>query len=433
MHERMQGFIDEALPARAFEQLPSHCCDHTKQNHMLKTINSIKDDRILLARALKTRKERNARGKILLEGEQILDWALEHDIQVEFILTTDPSAANVEKYTSRDIEVFSVSGGIQKKVTNTKYIIPIVGVGQISPEQVETEPNFVLVLDQVQDFGNIGTIIRTCQAFGIRDVISTTGELDVYHRKTIEASRGSVFATRVRKFETCDRTIEHLHKRGYQIIATSPRGTDLQSLVELKQQPVALVVGNESAGVSEPFEKQADFLVQIPMSEAIESLNVGVAAGISVYELRLKHILTMIEQQIKSTLGRELNVAGMLVQQALDAELRQVTDLTSQQVIFLMVLKCDREMSIDDMCKQFGVLQTQADEFLKPLLESALVAREEKLTLTSKGEHVLAKLWFTIEATEKKILSAFTPEEANALMKQLHLVQQRCVEIMAED
>ncbi len=399
----------------------------------MKTISSIKDDKIILARALKTYKGRNAHGKVLLEGEQILDWAIDHGVSIEFILVTASSDAKVvEKYISQNIEVFVVSDGIQKKVINAKYVIPVVGVGQILPSQIESKANFVVVLDEVQDFGNIGTIIRTCQAFGIRDVMSTTYELDVYQRKTIEASRGSVFTTHIRKFQSCGETIKYLRKRGYQIIATSPRGTNLQSLVRLNQQPVALVVGNESTGVSEEFEKQADFVVQIPMSEAIESLNVGVATGISVYELRLKQVLTMIEQQIKSTLGRELNVAGMLVQQALDAELRKVTDLTSRHVVFLMVLKCDQEMSVDDMCKQFGVLQTEVHEFLDPLLKDTLVTHDEKLALTNKGEEVLAKLWFTIEATEGKILAEFTPEGAATLMKQLHQVQQRCIEIMKQ-
>ena len=175
--------------------------------------------------------------------------------------------------------------------------------------------------------------------------------------------------------------------------------------MELKPEPLALIVGNESQGVSPAFENHADFLIQIPMSEAIESLNVGVATGISVYELKLKQVMSMIEQQIKSTLGRELNVAGMLVQKALDAELQKVSDLSSQQVIFMMVLKCDQEMTVADMCRQFGVLDTETHEFLDTLTKNGIVDQGEKLRLTVKGEEVLGKLWFTVESTERKILS----------------------------
>ena len=221
-----------------------------------------------------------------------------------------------------------------------------------------------------------------------------------------------------------------MRNQGYQIVATSPKGSDLQSLIELRQQPVALVIGNETTGISSRFEEQADFLIQIPMSLAVESLNVGVAAGISIYELRLKQVLAMIEQQIKSTLGRELSVAGTLVQQVLDTELRKVSDLSSQQVIFMMVLKCDRKMLLQDMCRQFGILEKDAETFLRPMLKAGLVAMNGELELTNKGEEVLAKLWFTVENAEGWILSSFTTEEVNVLKTQLHRVQEKCSQII---
>ncbi len=138
----------------------------------------------------------------------------------------------------------------------------------------------------------------------------------------------------------------------------------------------------------------------------------------------------MIEEQIKSTLGRELNVAGILVQQALDAELRKVSKLSSQQVIFMMVLKCDQTMQIGAMCKQFGILESEAAEFLAPMLKSGLIVEDVEVELTDKGKEVLAKLWFTIERTEGLILSDFAPEEANQLTKQLNRIQEKCLQII---
>jgi TrmH family RNA methyltransferase len=397
----------------------------------LKRINSIKDERIILARAVKTRRGRDEHRKMLLEGEQILNWAVENGITIEYVLVADCSQSDVvEKCLSADIEVFGVSDGIQKKVTDTKYVIPVVGVGRVPPDRDVSDTSFLVVLDDVKDYGNIGTIIRTCRAFGICKVIGTTREFDIYQRKTIEASRGSVFSILAEKHEGSSETIKRLRENGYQIVTTSPRGNSLQSLVELEQRPVALVVGNESTGVSPEFEEQADFLIQIPMSQAVESLNVGVATGISVYELKLKQVIAMIEQQIKSTLGRELNVASMLVQKALDAELRRVSDLSSRQVIFMMVLKCDREMSIEDMCRQFGVLDSEVEGFLDPLTRDHLVIQDGELGLTAKGEEVLAKLWFTMESTESKILSGFADDEASTLKRQLHRIQENCVQVM---
>ena len=344
------------------------------------TINSIKDNRVVLARDIKSQKGRQIHQRILLEGEQILEWAFEHALDVEYILVSDRAAAGViEKYLPRTNQIYVVSEGIIKKVTDTNYVIPIVGVAKMPIRKATAISPFVVVLDSIQDFGNTGTIIRTCQAFGIQNIISTTPDFDIYQRKTIEASRGSAFAVRLDRFQNDVESIKYLKKKGYQIVATSPRGQELQSLVKLKPQPVALVVGNESVGISPEFEKQADFLLQIPMYHTIESLNVGVATGISVYEIKLKQVLSMIEEQIKSTLGRELNVAGMLVQQALDVELKKVSELSSRQVIFMMVLKCNQRMRLEEICKQFGVLERESEEFLRPMLASGLIVFDEHI------------------------------------------------------
>jgi TrmH family RNA methyltransferase len=398
---------------------------------MTETIPSIKDEKVVLARAINTQKGRLEYQRILLEGETILDWAVEYGLHVEYILASNKIASRIaEKYTSENITTFQVSEGILKKVTDTHYVIPVVAVAKMPAQHQNVNPPFVVVLDGVQDFGNIGTIIRTCQAFGIRKILSTSTDFDIYHRKTIEASRGSVFGIQLEGFPNVFATIKHLKAQGYQIIATSPRGAELQSLVELKRQPAALVVGNETSGINPEFEKEADFLVQIPMAHTLESLNVGVATGISIYELKLKQVLTMIEERIKSTLGRELNVASILVQQALDVELRKVTGLSSRQVIFMMVLKCDRKMTLPDMCKQFGVLEHEADEFIKPMLTAGLVTMDESLAITGKGEETLAKLWPVVENTEGKILSGFSGEESRLLLSQLHQIQEKCIQIM---
>ncbi|MGD9159457.1 MAG: TrmH family RNA methyltransferase [Desulfobacteraceae bacterium] len=397
---------------------------------MIKKIDSIKDEKIILAREVKTRKGRGRHKRMLLEGEQILDWGLEHGIEVEYILFTENAQATVEKkYLKLDIEAFHVSDGIQKKATEKNYVIPIVGLGKIPEKTGPFNADFAVVLDEVKDYGNIGTIIRTCHAFGIHDVLSTSHETDLYQTKTIEASRGSVFSTDIVRFKNSKDTIRHLREKGYQIIVTSPGGNSLQSLAELKPEPVALVIGNESTGVSQDFEEKADILIRIPMSESIESLNAGVAAGISVYELKLKQVMTMIEQQIKSTLGRELNVAGMLVQKALDAELKKISDLSSRQVIFMMVLRCDREMTVEEMCRQFGILDNEANDFLDILIKKGLIQQDEKLQLTDRGEEILGKLWFTVESTEQKILSGFSEAEVNTLKKQLHQIQANCIQI----
>jgi TrmH family RNA methyltransferase len=290
---------------------------------------------------------------------------------------------------------------------------------------------FVVVLDQVKDFGNIGTIIRTSHAFGVSRVILTSQKSDLFIKKTIDASRGKVFSTECIQFESETSTIDYLRNNGYQIVVTSPRGDTLQSLLELPPNPVALIVGNESDGVGSQFIQEADFLIQIPMSSEIESLNVGVATGISIYEIRLKQIMATIEKQIKSTLGRDMNVAAMLVQKALDVELGKVSELSSKQVVFMMVLKCDQEMVIKDVCVQFGILPEDIPDFLGPLKQKELVIqRDQTLNITSLGVDLLGKLWFTIENTEAKILAEFSEDEVRKLRELIKKVQSGCIRLL---
>jgi TrmH family RNA methyltransferase len=398
----------------------------------LEAIGSIKDERIVLARALKTSNGRLEHQRILLEGEEILQWAFQNGVHVEYILASNRVAKDVaDRFESRGPGVFAVSEGILKKVTDTTYVVPVLGVARMPTFESAPDPHFVVVLDCVKDYGNLGTILRTGQAFGIRSVIATSSDFDIYHRKTIEASRGSAFATRLDRFGSAAEAIAHLKGRGYQIVATSPRGSELQSLVELQRKPVALIVGNEANGIAPEFEAAADFLIQIPMSHAIESLNVGVATGISIYELRLKQVLTMMEDRIRSTLGRELTLTGRLVQDALDTELKKVSQLSSRQVVFMMVLKCDGQMQLEQMCVEFGVLESEVDVFLKPLQDSGLVVVDGQLSLTSRGEEVLAKLWLTVERAEQALLVGFTTDEISLLMMQLRQIQERCQLLMS--
>ena len=94
-------------------------------------------------------------------------------------------------------------------------------------------------------------------------------------------------------------------------------------MTKFTDKPIALVIGNETDGVSGELLENADKIIQIPMQSHVESLNVGVAAGISIYELKLKQVIGMIENKIRATLGREINVTSMFIQQVLDKKLKK--------------------------------------------------------------------------------------------------------------
>ena len=395
---------------------------------MLPEIRSLKDERIQLAKSLNSSKGRIAQRKFLIEGQEALQWALDAGVLLDFIFTAANSP--VPEHFSSDIPLFQVSEGLLKKITNTNYLIPLVGVGQMNLFPAESQ--FQIVLDGVNDFGNIGTIVRTCHAFGIDSILSTRRDFDLFQRKTVDASRGKVFSTVCRCFDGPQAAIDELKARNCQIIVTSPYGESLQALTELPDAPVALIVGNETHGVSDEFLRQADLRVQIPMSGTVESLNVGVATGISLYELKLKQVIGMIEKKIKSTLGREMNVVAMLMQEALSTALQKVSEFSSTQVVFLMVLKCDVTMSVRDMQKQFGIPDKDIPQFLSPLKEKNLLTEDNQhtLTITDKGIETLGKLWMIVENTEQQVLHGFSEEEKAQLKTWLTRLKKNCVDII---
>lgn len=396
---------------------------------MIEEIASLKDERIQLAKSVNSQKGRIEKQKFLIEGLEAIDWAIDSGVKLDFILISNKENDLEEKYLKH--KIYKTSEGLLKKVTETNYVVPFVAVGNI--DKGTTKSDFCIVLDNLNDFGNIGTIVRTSHAFGINNIISTKLDFDLYQKKTVDASRGCVFSTKLKTFKNPNETIKYLKDNDYQIVTTSPRGTQLQSMIKLTDKPLALVVGNETLGASYEFMECADIIVQIPMYSEVESLNVGVATGISIYELRLKRVIGMIEKQIKSTLGREINIAAMLIREALDKELKKISNLSSSQLIFMMVLKCDKTMSVVDAQRQFGITDNEVKDHFQPLLESGFIITDssDKFVITEIGVETIGKLWTTIENTEKKILEDLTESEKQELKRLLEKIKTKCIEIKA--
>jgi TrmH family RNA methyltransferase len=299
-------------------------------------ITSIKDPRVAEARELSSAAGRARVRKILLEGAESIGWALDAGLSVAHVFRAASSgdAALLARLAELRIPCHMVSDGILKKITGTSYLVPLAGVTALPGDDAGATlgapaGDLVVVLDRVVDHGNIGTIVRAASAFGVRDLISTTADLDLYFKKTVQASRGKVFETRLRRFESGAEAVAHLRGCGYQVVATSSHARAIQALAPLAAKPVALVVGNETAGISHEVLALADVVVQIPMAGRVESLNVGVAAGISLYELKLRLVLAMLVHYIRSNIGREVGATAKLICMAFDAALRKVTDLNS--------------------------------------------------------------------------------------------------------
>ncbi|HVU69888.1 MAG TPA: RNA methyltransferase [Ktedonobacteraceae bacterium] len=405
------------------------------------SITSIKDERVAEARELTAAAGRARLGKTLLEGEESIFWALEAGLVVEHVFIAAHARAQewLAAFQSKGIACYTVSEGIMKKISDTSYLVPVLGVARLPapPASLEAASNFVLVLDRVQDHGNLGTIIRTASAFGIRDVVATTPGLDIYFKKIISASRGKAFEAQVYAFSSASAALDALKERGYQIVATSPHARALQSMAALQPKPLALVVGNETEGISDEIIQQADVVVQIPMSGLVESLNVGVATGISLYELKYRMVLTMLSQMIKMNFGREVNVTGQMIMRAFDHALSQVGDLNALQVVLLMQLACDRQMSLEQAGRDTASFGDELEQLLQPLLDKRYIAlaqpgEKDAFTITEEGERALAQLWGVVEKSSNDVLAGFSAQEKTQLLSYLQRIQANCEHICAE-
>ena len=178
---------------------------------MIQEITSLKDEKIQLAKSLSSSKGRIDSGKFLIEGFEAIEWAINSGIRIDYILATKQTKGVNKSFS--DIDTYIVTDGLLKKVTDTNYLIPIVAVGNVNKKSQSTD--FVVVLDDLKDFGNIGTIVRTCHAFGIDTVLSTRNDLDLFQRKTVDSSRGRVFSTNFKTFQNPLDTITYLKKNNF--------------------------------------------------------------------------------------------------------------------------------------------------------------------------------------------------------------------------
>lgn len=399
----------------------------------MKTIHSIKEDVVVEARSLQNAKGRLAAGRFLIEGEEQILWALENHCCLRSVFVHDKQESHplVGRLMQLRIPLFFASDGILKKISDTTYLVPFIGVAEVLKTDFPKD-DFAIVLDGVQDFGNIGTIVRTAEAFGVREFIAAKEDFDWFYKKAIDASRGKIFAAHLNRCRNGQEAISMLKKRGYQIAVTTIQGSVIQSFAQLEGRPLAIVFGNETTGVSPEVEQEADIRIQIPMSGSVESLNVGVAAGISLYELKMKWVLAMLTRKIQESIGRDLYCTSRWLRLVFDAKLRAASPLNAGQAIILMILKCEGISDAATLARDAGITnELEARVLIQTLIDQKfMVETQNKLSLSEKGEEAIAKIWSIHELVERLVFMGTSDEEKSCFLSVLHKIQNNCEKII---
>jgi len=141
----------------------------------------------------------------------------------------------------------------------------------------------ILLLDRVNDPGNLGTIIRTADWFDIHDIILSEGSVDPYNEKVVRSTMGSIFRTHMYQSEYLVETVEFLKKNGYSIAVLDLEGEDISELP--KKGKLALLFGSESHGISDQLLALADASYTISGKGNAESLNLAMSVGITLHQL----------------------------------------------------------------------------------------------------------------------------------------------------
>jgi len=260
---------------------------------MLIRISSEDNSRVKLVRRLGTHKGRAAEGRYTVEGKNLVGQVLERGLDVEFIMIPAGGSAGdtgfiEECKDSKDILVCEVPAKVFSGLTDAVTGIGMLAVLRRSDpdtsllESLEPDDN-ILVLDRIQDPGNMGTLIRTAVAAGYRAVVALNGTVDIYSPKVLRATAGMIFEIPVIYVPDEDTLGSILKRSGRRVAVTSVDGGRPYYEEDLSRG-TALVIGNEGNGVSDAVMKMADVKVTLPMRGNIESLNAAVAAAILMYE-----------------------------------------------------------------------------------------------------------------------------------------------------
>lgn len=252
-------------------------------------INSLENLTIKKIKKLKNRKYRELEKKFLAEGHKFLDFKY----LPEIIIINNDILENeniMKKVNSVDCRKIVVNDRIFSQLSSQENSQGVILVYSFCESDISKINDDVVVLDKIQDPGNLGTIIRVVDAVGLKDIILTKGSVDCYNEKVVRSSMGSIFNLNIIYLDE-EELLGYLTRNNYKLIVTALEENSI-SYTDIKvEEKNAIVFGSEGNGVSPSFLKLANEVVMIPIYGSAESLNVAMASGIMLYkfkELKLK-------------------------------------------------------------------------------------------------------------------------------------------------
>jgi len=255
----------------------------------VKQIKEITSDKNTIYKTLKTlsqKKVREANRLFLIEGLRLFQEALSRGVGLKYLIIDE--ARKEVPNTPQGCQIFRLKDHLFKKISDTVNPQGIIAVAEktemfLKDIELNAMP-FIVVLDRIQDPGNLGTIIRTCAAAGITALLLVNGTVDLYNPKVIRSTMGALFQVPIVERLKDSEAIKWLQEHSIEIMVADLDGEEYYYSIDLRK-PLAIVIGNENKGLSSIWKKAARKKVKIPIPGLTESLNASVAAGIILYDV----------------------------------------------------------------------------------------------------------------------------------------------------
>lgn len=237
-------------------------------------IDSVNNEKVKYFKKLRDKKYILDEKKYIVESEHLVEEAYKSGLLLEVITSKSD--------TNYDVKTTLVSEKVLKSISLLPSVPNIMGVVKYK-EDNEIIGKKIVLLDNVQDPGNVGTIIRSALAFNVDTVILSNDSVNLFNDKMIRSSEGTIFKINVIKMDLRS-AIEKIHSLGIKVYYADMNGTiDLDNA---KINDYALVLGSEGKGISDYIKELSDESINIPMNNLCESLNVSVTGGIIMYKFR---------------------------------------------------------------------------------------------------------------------------------------------------
>ena len=250
----------------------------SKENELIKHIKKLKD-----------KKYRDISKEYVIEGIKLVGEAIQEEAPIKQVILCDDCEKNetIPKDLMYEIakeECIYVPEKLFRYVSEVEEPQGILAVMEKDPKstQIDYTQDIIVALDNVQDPGNLGTILRTVDSVGLTQILVSKKTADAFNPKVVRSTMGAIFRVKIIECEDLEKTLKEIKKHKFKIVTSSLQTEN--TIYDIHYHKKVIVIGNEANGIESSIQALADETVKIPMLGKTESLNASVATGIILYE-----------------------------------------------------------------------------------------------------------------------------------------------------